>query len=541
MEIARLASTPELNNVLLISATLAVSLLALWTVLVTSSFLIQQGVRASGIQVLAAFGEGLYRRARLLAALLSCLLALAGIALLGRALWLGVDLQPQFNMLVGEATPEVLQSLGRGMGLLVLLFVGFYALQRSGQRLLSAAERRLRERQLHETQRVHAEKALAHLPSIINLALANAVVHLSVAAIEMPAPAEWLLTTTLYILLAVSGGRGFVSFLYFLTERLVASWEEKGKGSHLEEYYAVLRRLLPVGQKCIEAITYISVATLVVRRFQTLESFAPYGPVLIRVVSMYFAASVVVEFSRVMISRLLFTAASVADDVQRRRSTFIHLLQSIFKYVIYFCVSMMVLSDFGVDPTPILAGAGIVGLTVGLGAQTIVQDLLNGIFLLFEDQILNGDYIRIGETEGVVEEITPRVTRIRDRYGRLHIMRNGEIKNVINYSRGWTLAVVEMNVAYEANLKQVLQVIAEVSSRLPEQLPGKAIEVPRVMGIETIDESCLRVRIETKVAPGCHYEVKRALHLLLVEGFQAHHIEIPYPKSVEATPYAPPA
>jgi moderate conductance mechanosensitive channel len=223
---------------------------------------------------------------------------------------------------------------------------------------------------------------------------------------------------------------------------------------------------------------------------------------------MFFAASVVVEFSRVMISRLLFTAASVEDDVQRRRSTFIHLLQSIFKYVIYFCVAMMVLSGFGIDLTHILAGAGIVGLTVGLGAQAIVQDLLRGIFLL-------------------------------DRYGRLHIMRNGEIKNVINYSRGWTLAVVEMSVAYEANLKQVLQVIAEVSSRLPEQLPGKAIEVPRVMGIETIYERCLRVRVETKVAPGSHYEVKRALHLLLVEGFQTHHIEIPHPKSVEAAPYAP--
>src|SRR4029078_12380597 len=140
---------------------------------------------------------------------------------------------------------------------------------------------------------------------------------------------------------------------------------------------------------------------------------------------------------------------SVSDDVQRRRSTFVQLLQSVFKYVIYFCVSMMVLSDFGIDPTPILAGAGIVGLTVGLGAQTLVQDLLSGIFLLVEDQILNGDYIRIGETEGLVEEITPRVTRIRDRYGRLHIVRNGEIKNVINYSRGWTLAVVDMSVAYE--------------------------------------------------------------------------------------------
>ena len=219
--------------------------------------------------------------------------------------------------------------------------------------------------------------------------------------------------------------------------------------------------------------------------------------------------------------------------MQRRRSTFIRLLQNISKYVIYFCACMMVLSDLGVDPTPILAGAGIVGLTVGLGSQTIVQDLLSGIFLLFEDQILKGDYIRIGETEGTVEEITLGVTRIRDRFGRLHILRNGEIKNVINYSRGWTLAVVEMSVAYEDDLGKAMKVIAEVTARLPELLPGKVIEVPKVMGLESMDDSCLRVRIETKVAPGCHFDAKRALNLLLVEGFRANNLEIPYPKSVE--------
>jgi small conductance mechanosensitive channel len=131
-----------------------------------------------------------------------------------------------------------------------------------------------------------------------------------------------------------------------------------------------------------------------------------------------------------------------------------------------------------------------------------------------------------------VEEITPRVTRIRDRYGRLHILRNGEIKNVINYSRGWTLAVVEMSVAYEDDLKKALQVITDVSAKLPTLLPEKTIEPPKVMGVETIDESCLRIRIETKVAPGTHFEVKRQLHMLLVEGFRENNLEIPYPKSV---------
>ncbi|MET0402321.1 MAG: mechanosensitive ion channel family protein [Cystobacter sp.] len=539
MVIPRLAATPELNNVLLVGSAVLFCLLVSWSLLVISSFLLRQGIRASGLQALRPLAEGLYRQGRLLASLLSIPLLAAGVGLLGYALWSGQDLQPWFDAALMEVTPDVLRALGRGAGLVVLMLVGFYTLQRGGQRLVVRAERTLRERQFPPSQLLHVEKLLAILPSVVNLALAYVVVSVVLPAMSLPTAVEWLISTLVYILLLVTGGRALVFLLYFLSERLVSSWEARSRGTSVEEYYAVLRRLLPVGQKSLEAITYLSVATLIVRRFQTLEPVAPYGPILIRVVAMFFAASVLVEFSRVMINRLLAATASVADDVKRRRQTFVNLIQSIIKYAIYFCICMMVLSDLGMDPTPILAGAGIVGLTVGLGAQTIVADLLNGVFLLFEDQILNGDYVRIGDTEGTVDEITPRVTRIRDGYGRLHIMRNGEIKNVINYSRGWTLAVVEMSVAYEADLKKALRVIHEASAHLPTLLPGKALETPRVMGIETLDDSCLRVRIETKVSPGCHYEVKRLLHQLLLEGFQANHLEIPYPKQVGLSPPEP--
>lgn len=536
MQIPRLAATPELNNALLVGSAVALSLVVCWAALVTTSFLLHQAIRASGIQSLATLGEGLYRRGRILASLLSIPIILAGTALLGYALWNGTDLQPPFDEALAQVTPDVLKALARGVGLVLLMLLGFYALQRSAKGLVVRTEQKLHERQLPAAQRVHAEKLLAILPSVINLALANAVVRTALPAMELPHALDWLISTTLYILLLITGGRALVFFLYFLSERLVSGWEAKSQGTPFEEYYAVLRRLLPVGQKSLEAITYISVATLIVRKFETLEPVAPYGPVLIRIVSMFFAASVIIESGRVMVTRLLSATTSVADDVQRRRQTFIGLMQSIIKYTVYFCVCMMVLSDLGMDPTPILAGAGIVGLTVGLGAQTIVADLMNGIFLLFEDQILNGDYVRIDDTEGTVDEITPRVTRIRDRYGRLHIMRNGEIKNVINYSRGWTLAVVEVNIAFEADLRKTLQVINETGAQLPELLPGKAIEVPKVMGIESIDESSLRVRIEVKVSPGCHYEVKRMLHMLLVENFKAYKLELPYPKSVQFSP-----
>jgi small conductance mechanosensitive channel len=133
----------------------------------------------------------------------------------------------------------------------------------------------------------------------------------------------------------------------------------------------------------------------------------------------------------------------------------------------------------------------------------------------------------------VVEQLSLRITRVRDRLGRLHILRNGEVQNVINYSRGWTLTVVEMGVAYEDDLVKALRVIGEISARLPAMMPGQVIDVPQVKGIETIGESSLSVRIETKVAPGSHYDVKRTLNRMLVDGFNANHLEIPYPKAVK--------
>ena len=97
----------------------------------------------------------------------------------------------------------------------------------------------------------------------------------------------------------------------------------------------------------------------------------------------------------------------------------------------------------------------------------------------------------------------------------------------------WANVCMEMSVAYESDLRKAFQVIADATAKLPELMPGKVIETPKVMGLESMDDSCLRVRIETKVSPGCHFDAKRALNLLLVEGFRDNNLEIPYPKAVE--------
>jgi moderate conductance mechanosensitive channel len=536
MQLLRIAESTELNNAWLVGIIAAASLLAIWLVVAISIFLVRQAGKAMRIDALAAFTDAYARNARVVAVLLSLLAIVAAAGVMGYALWRDIDLQIPIDKALGEVTRDTLLRLAGHLGVLFVFLLVFQVLRAASRRAIARIRGRLTPAEVAGRQQMFLDKFFLHLPSTINLVLAYVLLELAVGTVSLPSAVEWFLTTAVYALLLLACGRTAALLALFFSERLVTRWGARHKGDKLEELYSALQRLLPVIQRSIEAIIYVLVATLLVRRFEALEEFAPYGPMAIRIISMFLAASVVVEVVRVLVARLLLAEASAAEDTQRRRITFVGLIQSIVKYIIYFVVAMMVLEDMGINPAPILAGAGIVGLTVGLGAQTIVQDLLNGLFLLFEDQILQGDYIKIGDTEGTVEQMSLRLTRVRDSFGRLHILRNGQVQNVINYSRGWTLAVVEMSVSYEDDLAKALKVISDTVEKLPAELPKQVLGAPQMKGIETIGESALLIRIETKVAPGAHFEVKRRLNRLLVDAFVANKLEIPYPKSVQFSP-----
>lgn len=534
MQVFRLAESIELNNAWIVGITAACALVAIWLVTALSRLALGQVAHVLRIRALASFTDDYGRKARLVAVIASFATAIAGAAVLAYTLSQHKDLQPVVDEIAGRITMDGALAVARTAGVVGLFLLAYSLLRIASRRVIARVRRRINPRAIGERQQMFLDRFFLHLPSVVNLGLAYAVLDLAAETFHLPAALAWFLFTALYVLVLAAGGRAVVMLAHFLSERLLDNWEHRVTGGKLEEYYAALRRLLPVVQRSIEAIVYVSVATLLVHRFEALEPFAPYGPLLIRVISMFLAASVLVEVVRILVARLLLAAPSAAEDAQRRRVTFVGLIQTIAKYLIYFCVCMMVLEDVGINPTPILAGAGIVGLTVGLGAQKIVQDLLAGLLLLFEDQILHGDYIRIRDTEGVVEQVSLRITRVRDRLGRLHILRNGEVQNVINYSRGWTLAVVEIKVPYDHDLAGALRATADIARELPEMLPDRVLQAPQIKGIESIAEGGVVVRIETRVTPGAHYEVKRTLHRMLVDGFVAKGLTLSSAKSAEA-------
>jgi small-conductance mechanosensitive channel len=154
-------------------------------------------------------------------------------------------------------------------------------------------------------------------------------------------------------------------------------------------------------------------------------------------------------------------------------------------YAVYFGTAVLILASLGFNPLPFLAGAGILGLVVGFGAQSLINDVVSGFFILFENTYLVGDVIEAGSGKGVVEAIEFRTTKIRDVDGRVHIIRNGDVKDVINYSKDYTLAVVPVDVVYDADLRWVFSILKEAGERLRAENPD-VLEDTAIDGITAV-------------------------------------------------------
>lgn len=301
--------------------------------------------------------------------------------------------------------------------------------------------------------------------------------------------------------------------------------------NNLLRYYDKLTQLVPLLRRTLEYVIYLTVATLVVLQIDWLAGMAEWGPRLIRVVGACFVSRVIVEIANLLVEEILITRATLTTEQRQRRLTIVPLIRSILKYVVYFGAGIYIIQELGWDPTPVLAGAGILGLAVGLGAQNLINDVVSGFFILFENYYLVGDFIRTNDSEGVVEAIDLRTTRIRANDGSLHIVRNGQIGDVINDSKNYTYAVVDVGVAYESELDHVYATLETVGKSLVSA-NSDVLAATEVRGLEVFGESELTIRTATKVRPGRHLSVQRALRKAIKEAFDNAGIEIPYARRV---------
>lgn len=217
---------------------------------------------------------------------------------------------------------------------------------------------------------------------------------------------------------------------------------------------------------------------------------------------------------------------------ERRVNTLSGLAKSMLKYTIYFVGGVIVLDELGVPTTSILAGAGVLGLAVGFGAQNLVRDVLSGFFILFEDQFAVGDYVKIAGAEGTVQEIGLRVTRVQIWTGEIHIIPNGLIDHVVNYSRSGMGVLLEVPVALETNLDQAIDIINNVCHEMAEEKSEEVVDEPQVLGVTGLDSSGATIMVFGTVAPMKQWAYGRELRKRIKGAFDHEGIEIPYPHRV---------
>ncbi len=210
-------------------------------------------------------------------------------------------------------------------------------------------------------------------------------------------------------------------------------------------------------------------------------------------------------------------------------------LGRVFRYVVAVVVSlvagMMVLSELGISLAPILGAAGVAGVAIGFGAQSLVKDFFSGFFILFEDQIRTGDVVRIADHSGLVEEITLRHTRLRDYDGNVHYVPNGMIDSVVNMSRGYAQAVMDIGVAYRENTDQVYKVMRETARQLraDETFGPRILDDLEIAGVDKWADSAVVIRCRFKVLALEQWGVRREYLRRLKMAFDEAGIEIPFP------------
>lgn len=210
------------------------------------------------------------------------------------------------------------------------------------------------------------------------------------------------------------------------------------------------------------------------------------------------------------------------------------LLKSLVTGLIFGIVVVMVLSEVGMNVAPILASAGVLGLAIGFGAQTLVKDFLSGIAMMIEDQYGVGDVVDLGECSGTVEHIGLRITRLRDVDGTVWYVRNGEILRVGNQSQNWARTVLDINVGYGEDLVQVRNVLQDVAHGLWEDDEYKdvVIEEPEVWGVQDLGPDGVTVRVTLKTAPMEQWAVAREMRARIKTRFEVEGIEFAMPRRV---------
>ncbi|MFX4300872.1 mechanosensitive ion channel family protein [Alicyclobacillus tolerans] len=265
---------------------------------------------------------------------------------------------------------------------------------------------------------------------------------------------------------------------------------------------------------------------LIQQSLSDIPSLTKIAIALIKIIILFFLSRIAIAVLE-HISHRFFKSKAVRSD-ERRKTTLQTLVDNVIHYTVYFLYFLMVLQSFGFHIETLLAGAGIAGLAIGLGAQSLIKDVLTGFFILFEDQYGVGDTVQINQFTGTVVSIGLRLTRVRAWTGEVEIIPNGQITTVTNYSRTNSIAVVDVGIAYEADIEEAKKIILEEMNKICEENQEIVVGPVKMLGVQSLGASSVNLRVTVECKPTQQYAIQRLAQQRIKEALTDANIDIPY-------------
>lgn len=227
----------------------------------------------------------------------------------------------------------------------------------------------------------------------------------------------------------------------------------------------------------------------------------------------------------------LFSKQKIDEESKKRASTLASVIRHLLTVVVVIVALMTILDQIGIEIGPVLAAAGIVGLAVGFGAQSLVKDVINGFFILLEDQIRVGDVVQVAGKGGLVEKVNLKMTILRDLAGNVHYIPNGNIDLVTNMTKEYSRYVFDIGVAYREDVDEVVEVIKQVDEELRSdpEFKDDIIEPIEILGLDQFADSAIIIKARTTTKPIKQWRIGREFNRRLKKAFDARDIEIPFP------------
>ena len=352
---------------------------------------------------------------------------------------------------------------------------------------------------------------------------------------------EWSITHGVWILIAVVVGGILFHLLrrwapHIVEKAVPAPWQESLRGSQR----VVTRVIIGIGGVLLAlAVTAVIVSRYGVNITPTLKVVGGWllehgVPILIIILLSFLAYKV----AKVVMPRLVERSITIRgkgrrakSELAKRAHTLSGFLTTAFGVVIVIIAIFMILSELGINITPLLAGAGVAGIAIGFGTQSLIKDFATGLFIILENQYGKGDVVRIAGIAGLVEDITLRRTVLRDLDGIVHSIPNSEITTASNYTRDWSRVNLNIPVAYGENLDHVIEVLNRVGKELAEDetFGPMIITAPQVLRVNKFGDSAIEVKVLADTKPLKQWDVAGELRKRTKKAFDEEGIEIPWP------------